>query len=75
MWLYPLPSVIAFLGWAYIFLTSGWRFAGFGIVSLIAGIIAYYVWVCAELLHFETTLRLKQSAEWSFTIPTACIHA
>ena len=45
MWLYPLPSVVAFLGWAYIFLTSGWRFAGFGIVSLVAGIVAYYVWM------------------------------
>ena len=45
MWFYPVPSVVAFLGWAYIFLTSGWRFAGFGIVSLIAGIVAYRVWM------------------------------
>ena len=45
MWLYPVPSVVAFLGWAYIFLTSGWRFAGFGIVSMIGGIIAYSVWM------------------------------
>jgi amino acid transporter len=44
MWLYPLPSVVAFVGWAYIFVASGWRFAGFGIVSLIGGIIAYRVW-------------------------------
>jgi amino acid transporter len=45
MWLYPLPSVVAFLGWAYIFLTSGWRFAGFGLASLIAGIVAYRLWI------------------------------
>jgi amino acid transporter len=45
MWLYPVPSVVAFLGWAYIFLTSGWRYAGFGIVSLIGGTIAYRVWM------------------------------
>ncbi len=44
MWLYPLPSTIAFLGWTYIFLTSGWRFAGFGIVTLIGGAIAYRIW-------------------------------
>ena len=25
MWLYPVPSAIAFLGWTYIFLTSGWN--------------------------------------------------
>jgi amino acid transporter len=45
MWLYPMPSVMAFLGWAYIFLASGWRFAGLGIVSLIGGIVAYRVWI------------------------------
>ena len=33
MWLYPLPSVIAFAGWTYIFLTSGWSYAGFGDVD------------------------------------------
>jgi basic amino acid/polyamine antiporter, APA family len=44
MKLYPLPSILAFLGWTYIFLTSGWRFAGFGIASLIAGALAYLLW-------------------------------
>jgi amino acid transporter len=45
MWFYPAPSVIAFLGWAYIFLTSGWRFAGFGLLSLAGGVIAYLIWI------------------------------
>ena len=27
MWLYPIPSAIAFLGWTYVFLTSGWVYA------------------------------------------------
>jgi amino acid transporter len=44
MWLYPLPSVIAFVGWIYILLTSGWRFAGFGFVSLLVGALAYRFW-------------------------------
>jgi len=44
MWLYPLPSAIAFFGWVYIFAMSGWRFAGFGVLSLGAGIVAYRVW-------------------------------
>uniref|UniRef100_Q01WU2 Amino acid permease-associated region n=1 Tax=Solibacter usitatus (strain Ellin6076) TaxID=234267 RepID=Q01WU2_SOLUE len=43
-WLYPLPSVIAFAGWAYIFLTSGWNFAGFGVLTLAAGVGAYLLW-------------------------------
>ncbi|HEY2019017.1 MAG TPA: amino acid permease, partial [Bryobacteraceae bacterium] len=44
MWLYPLPSVIAFVGWLYIFLTSGWIYVGFGLATLIAGIGAYALW-------------------------------
>jgi amino acid transporter len=43
-WLYPLPSIIAFAGWTYIFLTSGWNFAGFGLLTLVAGIGAFKLW-------------------------------
>jgi len=41
MWLYPIPSVIAFLGWAYIFVTSGWTYAGFGLLTLAVGVVVY----------------------------------
>jgi APA family basic amino acid/polyamine antiporter len=41
MWLYPIPNIIAFSGWAYIFLTSGWAFIGFGLLTLGAGVAAY----------------------------------
>jgi len=44
MWLYPLPSVIAFVGWMYIFLTSGWAYIGFGVFTLAAGVAVYGVW-------------------------------
>ncbi|HUB31757.1 MAG TPA: amino acid permease [Bryobacteraceae bacterium] len=44
MWLYPLPSVIAFVGWSYIFLTSGWVYVGFGVLTLAAGAGAWWVW-------------------------------
>lgn len=44
MWLYPIPSVIAFIGWAYIFLTSGWSFVGFGLLTLVAGVVVYGIW-------------------------------
>ncbi|HZS51559.1 MAG TPA: APC family permease [Bryobacterales bacterium] len=44
IWLYPLPSVIAFAGWTYIFLTSGWAFILFGLVTLGAGIGAFWLW-------------------------------
>jgi amino acid transporter len=44
MWLYPLPSAIAFVGWVFLFLTSGWKFAGFGVLTLAAGVAAYWIW-------------------------------
>ena len=44
MWLYPLPSIIALLGWVYIFVTSGWAFMGFGLLTLTVGVAAYFLW-------------------------------
>ena len=44
MWLYPLPSLIALVGWSYVFLTSGWRFIVFGILILVSGIAAHRLW-------------------------------
>ncbi len=41
MWLYPLPSVVAFLGWVYVFATSGWTYVGFGLLTLAAGVVVY----------------------------------
>jgi APA family basic amino acid/polyamine antiporter len=42
MWLYPIPSVIAFIGWTYIFVTSGWTYVGFGLLTLVAGVLVYW---------------------------------
>lgn len=42
---YALPSAIALAGWSYIFATSGWGFAEFGIVMIGAGVGAYALWV------------------------------
>ena len=44
MWLYPLPAVIAFFGWVYIFATSGKLYAAIGILTLAAGVFVYVVW-------------------------------
>jgi amino acid transporter len=44
MWLYPVPAVVAFLGWAYIFLTSGWEYIAVGVATLVAGILAFLLW-------------------------------
>ncbi|MBX9604265.1 MAG: APC family permease [Bryobacteraceae bacterium] len=41
MWLYPLPSIVAFAGWAYIFFTSGLPYIAAAAGLLIAGVAAY----------------------------------
>ena len=44
MWLYPVPSIIAFAGWAYIFATSGWSYVAFGLALTAVGAMVYWVW-------------------------------
>jgi basic amino acid/polyamine antiporter, APA family len=51
--LYPLPAIIAFAGWAYVFLTSGWAYIAVGLATLAAGVIAFLV-------------RARLSATWPF---------
>jgi len=45
MWLYPLPSVIALVGWTYVFAASGARYIAFGLLTLVAGAGAYWLWL------------------------------
>ncbi len=44
MWLYPLPSVLALVGWLYVFATSGWTFVLSGLGVLASGVVAFAVW-------------------------------
>jgi amino acid transporter len=44
MWLYPLPAVLAFFGWLYIFLTSGLVFVAIGLATLAVGVLVYLGW-------------------------------
>ncbi len=53
MWLYPVPSIIAFLGWTYVFATSGWTYVGFGLLTLVAGVLVY--WMSARRLRATQT--------------------
>ncbi len=43
MWLYPLPSAVAFFGWMAIFLNSGARYIAYGMVTMVLGVIAYLI--------------------------------
>lgn len=41
MWFYPLPLLIAFIGWLYVFSTTGWRFMLFGLGILALGALVF----------------------------------
>jgi APA family basic amino acid/polyamine antiporter len=44
MWLYPVPIVVAFFGWAYVFLTSGWLYIKIGLLTLLTGVLVFFLW-------------------------------
>ena len=44
MWLYPLPSILAFVGFAFIYLTSGSSAIGLGLVWLVVGVGFFFGW-------------------------------
>ncbi len=43
-WLYPVPSLIALLGWVYIFQASGWSAIRLMLGWTVLGLIAYLIW-------------------------------
>jgi hypothetical protein len=44
MWLYPLPSLIALLGWIFIFATTPPLVIVFGFAALALGIVCFGIW-------------------------------
>src|SRR6266849_3257428 len=44
MWLYPLPSLIALLGWAYVYYSSGPVPILFSLAWVVVGVVAYLLW-------------------------------
>jgi len=53
MWLYPIPSLIALVGWVFIVLTSGVAYISISL-ALLGGGVAAYLW------------RAKRLVEWPF---------
>ncbi|MBC5823540.1 MAG: amino acid permease [Candidatus Eremiobacteraeota bacterium] len=54
MWLYPIPAVIAFIGWMYLFASAGVHAIVFGIATLLAGAAVF-------------AARAARAREWPFT--------
>jgi amino acid transporter len=44
MWLYPAPAVVAFLGWCFVFGTSGWMYVSIGLGTLVVGGAVFVGW-------------------------------
>lgn len=44
MWLYPLPCVIAVVGWLYVYFSTGLLFIAMGACTLVAGLIVFLIW-------------------------------
>jgi hypothetical protein len=60
--LYPVPSIIAFLGWLYILIAAGIPYIAAGVALLLVGVAAY-LW------------RARGSGEWPFAGPEAGANA
>jgi amino acid transporter len=44
MWLYPIPALIALVGWIFIFLTTDVRVIAFGLGLLALGVVCFFWW-------------------------------
>jgi amino acid transporter len=44
MWLYPVPLFVALAGWIFLLVTSGWLIVGFGLGTLVLGIVCFLIW-------------------------------
>jgi exo-1,4-beta-D-glucosaminidase len=70
MWFYPVPAIIAFLGWAYIFVTSGWGYVAVGLLTLAAGVAAFLV-----RARLERSWPFVAAAILALVIPSAASGA
>jgi len=44
MWLYPLPALLALVGWCYLFITAGRNTLLYALAVLAGGILAFLIW-------------------------------
>ena len=44
MWLYPVPAIVAGLGWVFILVTTGAAIVAFSLAALAAGVVCFLFW-------------------------------
>jgi amino acid transporter len=47
-WLYPLPTIVALIGWVYIYISASWLSIGLSLGWIALGAIAYLIYAKAE---------------------------
>ena len=47
-WLYPVPTIIALLGWVYIYVSASWLSIGLSLGWIAIGVIAFLIYAKAE---------------------------
>jgi len=55
MWLYPVPALVALVGWIFLFATTDLKVIGFGVGALLVGCVAFLIWS-------------KRSERWPFVV-------
>ena len=44
VWLYPLPNLVALVGWIFVFATTDWLIILFGMGTLGLGLVCFTIW-------------------------------
>jgi amino acid transporter len=44
MWLYPLPCLVALVGWLFVYVSTGTLFIAIGATTLVCGLVVFVVW-------------------------------
>ncbi|MEO6727207.1 MAG: amino acid permease [Blastocatellia bacterium] len=44
IWLYPIPSLIALVGWLFIFVTMEWQIKLYSLAAFVVGIVCFLIW-------------------------------
>ncbi|HEY0377973.1 MAG TPA: APC family permease [Pyrinomonadaceae bacterium] len=60
IWLYPVPALVALVGWIFIFATTDWPIILFGLGTLSLGLVAFFIWSW-------------HSGRWPFAQPVAAV--
>jgi hypothetical protein len=55
MWLYPLPCLVALIGWLFVYATTGLLFILIGVSTLLMGVVVFLIWT-------------KRRGEWPFAV-------